>query len=276
MVESKAGGSNEDLDGKVAVITGGASGIGFATAQNMASQGVKLVLADVEPEPLAAAVARLQEDAAQVIGVTTDVTDLAAVEALADQAWSTFGGVQIVFNNAGVAVAGPIAEMTHADWKWVIDVDLWGPIHGVETFVPRMIDQGTPGHVVNTASFAGLVPNDGLGVYCVAKYGVVAMSEVMQRELRQHDIGVSVLCPMRVATNIDASGRNRQDNYGGPEAQQYPEVDEEEMAGRVVAVEEVAQLVVDGITDNRLYLFPHPEARGFIARRFERIDRAFS
>lgn len=266
----------QELEGKVAVITGGASGIGFATARNLASRGVKLVLADVEPKPLAAAVSQLEGDGAQVIGAVTDVADLAAVEALADRTWSTFGGAHIVFNNAGVAVSGPIAEMTHADWKWVIDVDLWGPIHGVETFVPRMIEQAEPGHVVNTASFAGVVPNDDLGVYCVAKYGVVAMSEVMQRELRQHEIGVSVLCPMRVATNIDKSGRNRQDEYGGPEAQQYPEVDEEEMAGRLVAVEEVAELVVKGITENELYLFPHPEARQFIARRFERMDRAFS
>jgi len=265
----------QELDGKVAVITGGASGIGLATAENLAGRGAKLVLADVEAETLATAVSALASNGADVIGVTTDVTDLDAVQALADETWSKFGAAHIVFNNAGVAVAGPMIEMTHTDWKWVIDVDLWGPIHGVETFVPRMVEQNQGGHVVNTASFAGVVPNDGLGVYCVAKYGVVAMSEVLQRELRQHEIGVSVLCPMRVATNIDASGRNRQDSYGGPEAQQYPEVDEEEMAGRVVDVAEVAQLVVDGITDNKLYLFPHPEARPFIARRFERMDQSF-
>lgn len=265
----------DDLEGKVAVITGGASGIGLATARNLGGRSVKLVLADVEQAALDTAVSELAATGADVIGVQTDVADLAAVEALADATWEHFGAAHVVFNNAGVAVAGPIAEMTHADWKWTIDVDLWGPIHGVEAFLPRMIEQGQGGHIVNTASFAGLVPNDGLGVYCVAKYGVVAMSEVLQRELRQHEIGVSVLCPMRVATNIDASGRNRQGDYGGPEAQQYPEVDEENMSGRMIPVEEVAQLVVDGIVDNRLYLFPHPEARQFIARRFDRIDRAF-
>lgn len=265
----------DELDGKVAVITGGASGIGLATAKSLAGRGVRLVLADVEPEALDTAVAGLAGEGADVIGVPTDVADLEAVQALADATWDRFGGAHIVFNNAGVAVAGPIAEMTHADWKWTIDVDLWGPIHGVEAFLPRMIEQGQGGHIVNTASFAGLVPNDGLGVYCVAKYGVVALSEVLQRELRQHEIGVSVLCPMRVATNIDASGRNRQDAYGGPEAQNYPEVDEEEMQGRMIPVEEVADLVVTGIVENQLYLFPHPEARGFVARRFDRIDRAF-
>jgi len=265
----------DDLDGKVAVITGGASGIGLATAQALAGRGVRLVLADVEPAALDTAVAGLADAGAEAIGVPTDVADLDAVQALADATWDHFGAAHIVFNNAGVAVSGPIAEMTHDDWKWTIDVDLWGPIHGVEAFLPRMIEQGQGGHIVNTASFAGLVPNDGLGVYCVAKYGVVALSEVLQRELRQHEIGVSVLCPMRVKTNIDASGRNRQAAYGGPEAQNYPEVDEEEMQGRMIPVEEVAELVVTGIAENRLYLFPHPEARGFVARRFDRIDRAF-
>ena len=265
----------QDLNGKVGVITGGASGIGLATAQVLASRGMNLVLADVEPGPLSEAVTHLTAGGAQAIGVETDVADLDAVQSLADATWSAYGGAHFVFNNAGVAVSGPIAEMTHADWKWTIDVDLWGPIHGVEAFLPRMIEQGQGGHITNTASFAGVVPNMDLGVYCVAKYGVVAMSEVLQRELRQHEIGVSVLCPMRVATNIDASGRNRQRDYGGPESQQYPEVDEEEMAGRTIEVTEVAELVVRGITDNQLYLFPHPEARRFIAKRFERMDRAF-
>ena len=128
---------------------------------------------------------------------------------------------------------------------------------------------------MSTSSFAGVVPNIGLGAYCVAKYGVVALMEVLQRELRGHGIGTSVLCPMRVRTNIDASGRNRHAEYGGPESQQYPEVDEEQMAGRVIEVEEVARLVVDGIKHNRLYLFPHEETRAFIRKRFDRIDAAF-
>jgi NAD(P)-dependent dehydrogenase (short-subunit alcohol dehydrogenase family) len=265
----------QDLDGKVAVITGGGSGIGFATAHKLAAAGMKLVLADLESEVLEAAVSGLAETGADVIGVEADVANLIDVEGIAERTWSEFGGAHLVFNNAGVAVSGPMAEMSHADWKWVIDVDLWGPIHGVEVFVPRMIEQRAGGHIVNTASFAGLVPNDELGVYCVAKYGVVGLSEVLRRELRQHEIGVSVLCPMRVATNIDGSGRNRQHEYGGPEAQQYDDVDEEQMAGRMIDVDEVADLVLRGIADNKLYLFPHPEARQFIARRFERIDRAF-
>jgi NAD(P)-dependent dehydrogenase (short-subunit alcohol dehydrogenase family) len=265
----------KDLRDKVAVITGGASGIGFASAEALAREGTKLVLADVEAKALEAAAAKLRAAGADAIGVVTDVTDRRAVEALADATWKHFGRADIVFNNAGVAVAGAVASMTHEDWRWVIDVDLWGVIHGVEAFVPRLVEQGQGGHVLATASFAGLVPNVGLGAYCVAKYGVVALMEVLHRELRANEIGSSVLCPMRVRTNIDASGRNRQVAYGGPEAQHYPKVEEGQMAGRTIGVEEVAALVVAGIRNNQLYLLPHEESREMIRRRFERIDRAF-
>ena len=265
----------KDLRDKVAVITGGASGIGFASAEALAQEGAKLVLADIEAKSLDAGVAKLRSRGADAIGVVTDVTDRKAVEALADASWKHYGRADVVFNNAGVAVAGAVASMTHEDWRWVIDVDLWGVIHGVEAFVPRLVDQKQGGHVLATASFAGLVPNVGLGAYCVAKYGVVALMEVLHRELRAHEIGSSVLCPMRVRTAIDDSGRNRQADYGGPEAQHYPKIEDGQMAGRVIAVEEVAALVVDGIRRNRLYLLPHEESRAMIRRRFERIDRAF-
>jgi NAD(P)-dependent dehydrogenase (short-subunit alcohol dehydrogenase family) len=265
----------DELRGKVGVITGGASGIGLATAKRLAQEGMHMVLADIERDALDAAVTEVRGLGVDAIGVVTDVVSLDAVTALADATFDHFDKVHLLFNNAGVAVSGPIAEMTHADWKWTIDVDLWGPIHGVEAFLPRMIDQREGGHIASTASFAGVVPNDDLGVYCVAKYGVVAMSEVLSRELRPHEIGVSVLCPMRLATNIDASGRNRQGDYGGPESQAYPEVDEEEMAGSMRSAEDAAELVLRGIRENQLYLFTHPESRGFIRKRFERMDRAF-
>ena len=184
----------------------------------------------------------------------------------------------MIFNNAGVAVGGPIVEMTHDDWRWIIDVDLWGPIHGVEAFVPRMIEQGEGGHVLFTASFAGLVPNVGLGPYCVAKYGVVALAEVLARELREHEIGVSVLCPMRVGTNIGSSERNRANEYGGADAGNLVEEQDEDnsdLAGRVLDVDDVAALTVDAVVNNRLYVLPHGESRQAIRRRFERIDRIF-
>jgi NAD(P)-dependent dehydrogenase (short-subunit alcohol dehydrogenase family) len=168
--------------------------------------------------------------------------------------------------------------MGHDEWRWVIDVDLWGPIHGVEAFVPRLIEQGEGGHVLFTSSFAGLVPNVGLGPYCVAKYGVVALAEVLRRELRAHDIGVSVLCPMRVATNIGHSERNRTHAYG--EARPDVAVADQgpantDMAGRVLPVEGVAALTVAAIEANRLYVLPHEESRVSIQRRFAQIDRTF-
>ena len=265
----------DELDGKVAVITGGASGIGLATAKRLAAEGVQIVLADIEPDALDDAVAEVRASGVEAIGVVTDVASLDAVVALADAAFDQFDRVHVLFNNAGVAVSGPIAEMTHQDWKWTIDVDLWGPIHGVEVFLPHMIDQREGGHIASTASFAGVVPNDGLGVYCVAKYGVVAMSEVLWRELREHDIGVSVLCPMRLATNIDASGRNRHGQHGCPAAQAYDEVGEQDMAGDLLSAKDAAKLVLQGIRENKLYLFTHDDSRSFIRKRFERMDRSF-
>lgn len=268
----------EHLTAKVAVITGGASGIGFATARRLASRGVRLVLADIEESALDRAVAELSTTGTTVEGVVCDVGDLKAVQHLADTAFEKMGGVHIMFHNAGVAVGGPIAEMKHSDWEWTMRVNLWGPIHGVEAFTQRMIAQGQGGHILFTASFAGLVPNVGLGPYCVSKYGVVALAEVLRRELRAYDIGVSVLCPMRVATNIEHSERNRPDELGGPEASP-PVLDQGEdnhnLAGRVLDVEDVAAQVVDAIVANRLYILPHEESRTPIRRRFERIDQTF-
>ena len=265
-----------ELNGKVAVITGGASGIGLETARLLAAEGMRLVLADIEQGALDDAAHELSERGADVIGVKTDVGELGDVQALADQTFSHFGAAHVVFNNAGVAVFGPIQEMTHADWEWVIKVDLWGVIHGVETFLPRMIEQNQGGHIVNTASFAGLVPNQGLGVYCVAKYGVVALSECLVRDVKQHDIGASVLCPMVVATNINHSARNRPAEFGGTERDlDVPPDQREKMRGRVLPVAGVAAKVVKAIKNNKLYIVTHEESREFIRRRFERIDKAF-
>jgi NAD(P)-dependent dehydrogenase (short-subunit alcohol dehydrogenase family) len=187
------------------------------------------------------------------------------------------GGAHILFNNAGVAVGGPIAEMSYDDWRWIIDVDLWGVVNGVHAFLPRIQAQDQPGHILFTASFAGLVPNVGLGPYCVAKYGVVALAEVLAKELRGSEVGVSVLCPMRVGTNIGDSERNRDATYGGDEDSSVADQDEsnEDMAGRVLDVDDVAALVVEAIESNELYILPHPESRESIQRRFARIDATF-
>lgn len=268
-----------DFSGKVAVITGGASGIGLATARRLGARGANLVLVDIEDSALVRAVESLSRDtSARIERRVCDVSDYEAVRALADGVVADFGSVHIVFNNAGVAVGGPVAEMTHEDWRWVIDVDLWGPIHGVEAFLPHLRASGEGGHLLFTSSFAGLVPNVGLGPYCVAKYGVVALAEVLHKELRDERIGVSVLCPMRVGTNIGDSQRNRQSRYGSAEVS--PAVEDQSegnqaLAGRVLDVDDVAARVVAAIEQNRLYILPHEESRAYIRRRFERIDRTF-
>ena len=265
----------QDLKGKVAVITGGASGIGLATARSLAREGVRLVLADIEVGSLERALQGLQQSGADVIGVPTDVTDLQAVTRLAERAWSHFGAVHIVFNNAGVALFGPTQSMKHSDWQWCMNVNLWGPIHGVEAFVPRMIEQNQGGHVLFTSSFAGLVSNRNLGPYSVAKAAVVSLAECLARDLRDSGIGVSVLCPMRVATNIDESHRNRPPELGGPEARtEYADKLNGALSGRTLPVEPIGDLVVDSIRRNAMYIVTHKETEAFVARRFERLQAA--
>lgn len=267
----------KDFQQKVAVITGGASGIGYSTAQALAREGAKLVLADVEEEVLERGTRQLREAGADVIGVLTDVGEKAQVEALAEQAWGRYGRVDIVFNNAGIALGGATQDASHADWEWSIRVNLWGPIHGVEVFVPRMIAQREGGHVLFTASFAGLASNRNLGPYCVTKFGVVALAECLQKDLREHGIDVSVLAPMRVTSNIDFSKRNRPAALGGPSNEALFSKEElEQLSGREISSESVAELVLAGMRRGDLYIHTHAEAKPFLRRRWERMDAAFN
>jgi NAD(P)-dependent dehydrogenase (short-subunit alcohol dehydrogenase family) len=265
------------LKGKAAVITGGANGIGFATATEFARRGARVVLADVDKPALEQAVARLHDEGFEAHAVMCDVRHLDEMVHLADEAFRLLGHVDIVFSNAGIVVAGPIAQMTHDDWRWVIDIDLWGSIHAVEAFLPRLLEQGTGGHVAFTASFAGLVPNVGLGAYSVAKYGVVSLAETLAREVKEHGIGVSVLCPMVVETKLlSNSERIRGADYGlasTPVVTEGPgSVPAQEDS---LSVDEVARLTADAIQANRLYVLPHVAARASVRRRFERIDHTF-
>jgi NAD(P)-dependent dehydrogenase (short-subunit alcohol dehydrogenase family) len=261
----------ESLTGKVGVVTGGASGIGRALAEGLAREGVKVVLADLDESGLARAVEAIRAGGGQAVAVRTDVTDREQVEALAERAWAAWGRVHILCNNAGVAMWGGLEGATHRDWQWVLGVNLWGVIHGLLAFLPRMIAQREGGHVLNTASMAGLIASQGLGIYNTSKYAVVGLSETLAKDLRPHGIGVSVLCPMGVATQIRASERNRPVHLRNEVPVPVPPV---ELIGRTLAPAEVAAMAVAAIRANELYVITHEEGLEPLRRRFQRIEQA--
>jgi NAD(P)-dependent dehydrogenase (short-subunit alcohol dehydrogenase family) len=264
----------DQFRGRVAVITGGGGGIGAAMATAFAARGARLVLADVDEAALGRVAARLEAAGVEVLTVPTDVTALDGVRALADAAERRFGGVHVVCNNAGVATFGEIAQATHADWVYTIGVNLWGVVHGVETFVPRLLARGEGGHIVNTASMAGLVGMRWLGIYSASKFAVVGLSEALHRELAEHRIGVSVLCPMVVDTAINENSV-RQRPAGLRNAGTPTSPPPAGMVGTTIAAEEVARRVVRGIDRNDLYILTHPEQREILRRRAARLDACF-
>lgn len=272
----------QDFEGKVAVITGGASGLGLAMARRFGAAGMKIVIGDIETGALADAEASLEEAGIEVIGRRTDVAQSGDLEALADAAYERFGAVHILANNAGIGGSpGAMWELSEADWRWVIDVDLWSIIHGVRAFVPRMISSGEECHVINTASVAGLISGAVGGPYTVAKFGVVALSEQLYFELgrAEHPIGVSVLCPGFVNTRIYDSGRNRQESYGQSQNEQSPEREEmrealEAMRETMIQPETIGDRVFDAVVENQLYIVePGSDAvSGAIQSRLDHVS----
>jgi len=258
----------KNLRDKVAVVTGAASGIGLALAERFAAEGMKVVMADVEAGALADATAGPKRTAAAVLATQVDVSRPDDVERLARETYDAFGAAHVLCNNAGVAVIGAVHEHTLADWQWVINVNLWGVIHGVRAFVPRMLAAGEEAHIVNTASMAGLTTSAFMSVYDVTKHGVVALSESMYKEfaLTGAPIGVSVVCPGLIDTKIMASSRNRpadlpEEGKQGPMAQAFEENLAERLAGGYPP-SEVAEQVVQGIRDQRFYIVPaQPEVK---------------
>jgi NAD(P)-dependent dehydrogenase (short-subunit alcohol dehydrogenase family) len=264
----------DEFRDRVAVVTGGASGIGAAMARAFAQRGARIALADVDEAALARTAGELEAAGAAVLAVPTDVTRRDSVERLAREVTARFGAVHLICNNAGVVVAGEMARCSHADWEFVMAVDFWGVVHGVEAFVPRLLEQRAGGHVVNTASMAGLVGMQWLGLYSASKFAVVGLSEALHRELRPHGIGVSVLCPMMVATDLTArSARMRGGEAASASA--APPPPEGAMTGSVKTPEEVARRVVRGIERKALWILTHEEQREILRRRAARIDETF-
>lgn len=259
----------------VAVVTGAGSGIGRALALACARQGMAVVAADIEAEALATTQALVEAAGVACLVQRCDVSDAADVERLAEASWRWRGGVDWLFNNAGVAVLGTAWDATDDDWRWVLGVNLMGVVHGVRSFVPRMRARGTPAHIVNTASAAGLATVGGSAVYCASKHAVVAFSECLAKDLEQagSPIGVSVLCPSLVATRINESQRNRPAALpeAGPTATAYEERVRAGMAASAVSAEDVARAAVEAIHARRFYVIPHAHTGASVRERAQKI-----
>ena len=262
-----------DPAGKTAVITGGASGIGLALAERCAAAGMQLVLADIEPEPLDRAVDRLRANGAQAIGAPTDVANPESIQALADAATSAFGNIHLLVNNAGVGYTGRAWKIKLEDWQWVMGVCFWGVVHGIHSFLPGMIAHGEEGHIVNTSSMAGLGGTPKGGPYEAAKHAVVAVSETLQFDLTEvaPQLGVSVLCPGYVDTNIRTSKRNRPDRLGGPGS--APETVTAQPASAVrISPDQIADLTLAAIRERQFYALADWNIwRPIVAERFNAL-----
>lgn len=269
----------KDFADKVAVITGGASGIGRGIAECCAARGIKVVLADIEADALYRTADEVEAMGTAVLPMVADVSKAADIEALAQKALDTFGAVHLLFNNAGVGAGSSAWESTLADWEWVMGINLWGVIHGLRTFVPIMLAQGDEGHIVNTASIAGLIPSGTTAPYQVTKHAVVGLTEHLHNSLaaQQAKIGASVLCPGWVKTNIMESGRNRpaalqnlEETSLSPEQESMVMVMRQLVEGGM-SPRQVGEIVFEAIEANKLYILTHPEFKVFVQQRLETI-----
>jgi NAD(P)-dependent dehydrogenase (short-subunit alcohol dehydrogenase family) len=269
-----------ELAGKTAFVTGGASGIGFALGAAFAQAGMKVMLADIETGALASAVKSLHDFGPNIRGVACDVADPLSVERAAKASYEAFGNVHVVCNNAGVAAAGGIDNISLDNWRWVLDVNLMGVLHGIRSFLPHIRAHGEGGHIVNTASMAGMNSGLGFSPYVASKFAVVGMSEGLATQLKPFGIGVTVLCPGFVRTGIGESGRNRPQRYGAtqtpdpasPAGLMLAQVAERLQSGLDPA--DVAARVLAAIREDELYVFTHPEMRGELEERFAAIMAA--
>ncbi len=271
-----------DFKDKVAVITGAGSGFGLACARMGANLGMKLILLDVQPDALAQAEAEIKSAGAEVMALQIDVSDAGQMTHMAHRVKELFGAPHLVFNNAGVAGGGLIWENSIQDWQWVLGVNLWGVIHGVRLFTPMMLqaaksDPTYQGHIVNTASMAGLLTPPNMGVYNVSKHAVVALSETLYQDLAlvSPQLGVSVLCPYFVPTGISQSERNRPVDLAvtTPTRSQLisQAMSEKAVSSGKVTAADVAKLVFDAVRANQFYIYSHPKSLGPVQTRLEDI-----
>jgi NAD(P)-dependent dehydrogenase (short-subunit alcohol dehydrogenase family) len=265
-----------DLRGNVAVVTGGASGIGLGLARRFAAEGMKVVLADIEEPALTAAVDGLTAEGAEVLGVPTDVSDHDAVQHLAEVTFERFGTAHLVCNNAGIGTGGPAWTVSEAQWRWIVGVNLMGVVHGIQAFVPRFVEQDE-GHVVNTASAAGLLTGPAMSPYFATKHAVVALSESLAADLAMAGsrVGVSVLCPGFVRTRIHESDRNRPDDVPAVTEIDADIAARRDMMNSLIAggmdPSDVADQVVQAIRAKKMHVFTHPEMVDAIRHRFNAI-----
>ncbi len=272
----------KDFAGKTAFITGGASGIGLAMARAFLEAGMKVMLADIEEPALQSALRGLSNHGPRVAGVVSDVSDRKTLEQAASEAFAKFGKIHVVCNNAGVSRAGLVEKVATSDWEWVIGVNLMGTIAGIQLFLPHIKAHGEGGHIVNTASIAGLAPGALSGPYAATKFGIVGLSEVLADELAGSNIGISVLCPSWVRTRMVDNGRNRPARFGGKFALGDDPANVERNARFLAAVEKglepdrVAAMVMQAMRENRLYVFTDPARQADVERRFRRIEEGFA
>ncbi len=264
----------QDLRGKTAFITGGASGIGFALAEVFGHQGMNIMLADIDAAALAEAQAALTAKQVKVASVVADVTSRDSVRAAALATIAAFGRVHLVCNNAGVGSGGEFGSIPEGDWDWVVDVNQKAVVYGMEVFVPLIASHGEGGHIVNTASMAGMLAAPGMEPYCATKFAVVAMSEGWAMQLAPKNIGVSILCPGFVQTRIYESGRNRQPQYGAPTAPDMSNFAVQAVLNGIPTAP-LAARVLEGVLANELYIFTHVEFRAVVEMRFAAILAAF-
>lgn len=267
----------EEFRGRTAVVTGGGGGIGKAMAVAFAREGMNVVIGEIDMDAAAAAVAAVEEHGVRAIAVENDVSSRASMQALADATRDAFGGCHVLCNNAGVVTFKLAQDMTEADWDWVLGVDLYGVIYGIQAFLPGMVAAGEGGHIVNTASIAGLVhaATPGISSYTTAKYGVVGISEALALDLAEHNIGVSVLCPGGVRSRIVEAGRNRPEEYGGPEQPIREMLPGRSVPQDMIEPEDLARQVLRAVRENHLYIVSHPETQPAVEERFQAILDAY-